>query len=106
MYRRRFQGHSFTRPSVYNARLGNTLNLYKHLLHKILKSGHIFGTLYGSGASPLSGVYTSNVLNNLEFYSGQILSLYEAKMLGKYLTQIFSFINVGQNWAQIKIQII
>ena len=42
--------------------------------------------------STLSGVYTSNLLNNLEFYLGQILSLYEAKSLGKYLPQIFSFI--------------
>ena len=36
---------------------------------------------------------------------GQILSLFEAKSLGKYLTQIFSFIN-GQYLAQIKIQIV
>ena len=33
----------------------------------------------------LSGVYTSNLFSNLEFYLGQILSLYEAKSLGKYL---------------------
>ena len=36
---------------------------------------------------------------------GQELSLFEAKSLGKYLTQIFSFIN-GQYLAQIKIQIV
>ena len=29
----------------------------------------------------LSGVYTSNLLNDFEFYSGQILSLYEACLL-------------------------
>ena len=33
----------------------------------------------------LSGVYTCNLLNDLEFYLGQILSLYEAKSLGKYV---------------------
>ena len=44
-------------------------------------------------------------LNNLEFYLGQILSLYEGKSLGKYLTQIFSFI-AGQYLAQVKIQIV
>ena len=54
---------------------------------------------------PLSGVYTSNLLSDLEFYLGQILSLYEAKSLGTYLTQIFSFIK-GQYLAQIKIQIL
>ena len=37
-------------------------------------------------------VYGSNLLNDLKFYFGQILSLNEAKSLGKYLTQIFSFI--------------
>ena len=52
----------------------------------------------------LSGVYTSNLLNNLEFYFGQVLSLYEAKILGKYLTQTFSFIK-EQYLAQIKFQI-
>ena len=41
---------------------------------------------------PLSGVYTSNLFKDLDFYLGQILSLYEAKGLGKYLAQIFSFI--------------
>ena len=51
--------------------------------------------------SCLSGVCTSNLLNDLEFYLGQILSLYEAKSLGKYLAQIFSFIK-----AQIKLQIV
>ena len=55
--------------------------------------------------SYLSGVYTSNLLNDLEFYLGQILSLYEAKSLGKYLDQLFSFIK-GQYLAQIKIQIV
>ena len=55
--------------------------------------------------SVLSGVYTSNFLNDLEFYLGQILSPYGAKSLGKYLTQIFRFIK-GQYLAQIKIQIV
>ena len=53
----------------------------------------------------LSGVYTSNLLNDLEFYLGQILSLFEAKSFGKYLAQIFCFIK-GQYLAQIKIQIV
>ena len=53
----------------------------------------------------LSGVYTSNLLNDLEFYLSQILSLYEAKSLGKYLPQIFSFIK-RQYLSQIKIQIV
>ena len=35
----------------------------------------------------------------------QILSLYEARSLGKYLTKIFYFIK-GQYLAQIKIQIV
>ena len=39
------------------------------------------------------------------FILGRILSLYEAKSLGKYLAQIFSFIT-GQYLAQIKIQIV
>ena len=48
----------------------------------------------------------SNLFSNLEFYLGQILSLYEAKCLEKYLAQIlFSFIK-GQYFAQIKIQIV
>ena len=51
----------------------------------------------------LSGVYSSSLLNDLEFYLGQILSLYKAKSLGKYLTPIFSFTK-GQYLAQIKIQ--
>ena len=42
--------------------------------------------------------------DDLEFYLGQTLSLYEAKCLGKYLTQIFTF-TMGQNLAIIKIQI-
>ena len=54
-------------------------------------------------AECLSGVYTSNLLNDLEFYLDQILFLYEAKSLGKYLAQIFSFIK-GQYLAQIKFQ--
>ena len=53
----------------------------------------------------LSGVYTTNLLNHLEFYLDQILSLYEARSLGKYLTKIFNFIK-GQYLAQIKIQIV
>ena len=55
--------------------------------------------------SRISGVYTSNLLNDLKFYLGQILSLCEAKSLGKYLTQIFSFIK-GQYLAQIKFKIV
>ena len=47
----------------------------------------------------------SNLLNDLEFYLGQILSLYGVKSLGKYLAQIFSFIK-GQYLAQVKIQIV
>ena len=49
----------------------------------------------------LSGVYITNLLNDLDFYLGLILSHYEAKYLGKYLTRIFSFIK-GQYLAQIK----
>ena len=49
----------------------------------------------------LSGVYTTT----LEFYLGQLLSIYEAKSLGKYLIEIFNFIK-GQDLAQIKIQIV
>ena len=45
------------------------------------------------------------LFNDLNFYFAQILSLYEAKSLGKYLAQIFSFIK-GQYLAQIKIQIV
>ena len=33
----------------------------------------------GTRTRPLSGVYTSNLFNDLDFYLGQILSLYEAK---------------------------
>ena len=55
--------------------------------------------------SCLSGVYTSDLINDLEFYLGQILSLFEAKSLGKYLTQIFSFIK-GQYLGQLKLQIV
>ena len=50
----------------------------------------------------LSGVYTSNLLYDLEFYLGQI---YEAKSLGKYLAQKISFIK-GQYLVQIRIQIV
>ena len=53
------------------------------------------------GTPGLSSVYTSNLQNNLEFYLGQILSLCEAKSLGKYLAQIFSFIK-GQYLAKSK----
>ena len=53
----------------------------------------------------LSGVYTSNLLNDLEFYLGQILYLCEAKSREKYLAQIFNFIE-GQYLGQIKIQIV
>ena len=54
---------------------------------------------------PLSGVYTANLFDDLEFYLGQILSLYEAKCLGKYLAQIFCFIE-GQYLAQLIFQIV
>ena len=52
----------------------------------------------------LSGVYTSNLFNDLDFYLGKILSLYEAKYLGQIFSQTFCFIE-GQYLAQIKIQI-
>ena len=42
--------------------------------------------------STLSGVYTSNLFNDLDFYLGQILSLYEAKHLGRIFSQTLSFI--------------
>ena len=38
------------------------------------------------------GVYTSNLFNDLDFYLGQILSLYEAKYLGQIFSQTFCFI--------------
>ena len=38
------------------------------------ESEHLYGRVIGA----LSGVYTSNLLNGLEFYLGQIMSLYEA----------------------------
>ena len=53
----------------------------------------------------LSGVYTSNLLNDLEFYLGQILSLYEAKYLGQIFSQTFCFIE-GIYLAQTKFQIV
>ena len=53
----------------------------------------------------LSGVYTSNLSNDLDFYLGQILSLYEAKYLGQIFSQTFCFIE-GQYLAQIKFQIV
>ena len=53
----------------------------------------------------LSGVYTANFFDNLEFYLGQISSLYGANCLGNYLTQIFCFIK-GQYLAQLKFQIV
>ena len=58
--------------------------------------------VYYSLSFGLRGVYTSNLLHDLEFYLGQILSLYEAKSLEKHLTQIFSLIK-GQYLAQIQI---
>ena len=42
-----------------------------------------------SGKCHLSGVYTSNLSNDLDFYLGQILSLYEAKYLGQIFSQTF-----------------
>ena len=44
-------------------------------------------------------------LTSWNFILGHILSLYEAKCLGTYLTQISSFIK-GQYLAQLKFQII
>ena len=49
----------------------------------------------------LSGVYTSNLSNDSDFYLGQILSLYEAKYFGQIFSQTFCFIE-GQYLAQIK----
>ena len=57
------------------------------------------------GDACLSGVYTSNLFNDLEFYLGQILSLYEAKYLGQIFSQTFCFIE-GQYLAQMKYQIV
>ena len=54
---------------------------------------------------PFSGVYTSNLFNDLDFYLGQILSLYEAKYLGQVFSQTFCFIE-GQYLAQIKFQVV
>ena len=54
--------------------------------------------------SRLRGVYTSNLFNDLDFYLGQILSLYEAKYLGQIFSQTFCF-REGQFLAQIKLQI-
>ena len=56
------------------------------------------------GCIPYSSKGQAGQLNDLEFYLGQILYLSEAKSLGKYLGQIFSFIK-AQYLAQIKIQI-
>ena len=57
-------------------------------------------------ASPsLRGVYTSNFFYDLEFYFGQILSLYVTKSLGQSLGQICCFIE-RQYLAQIKYQIV
>ena len=53
----------------------------------------------------LSGVYTSNLLHDLEFYLGQILSFYEAKYLGQIFSQTFRFTE-GQYLVQIKLQIV
>ena len=40
--------------------------------------------------------YTSNLFNDLEFYLGQILSLYEAKYLGQILTDANNIIMGGE----------
>ena len=50
------------------------------------------------------GLSIKAVQTNLEFYLGQILSLFQAKKLGQYLTQIFQFIE-GQYLIQMKFQI-
>ena len=55
-------------------------------------------------ADCLSGVYTSNLFNDLDFYLGQILCLYEAKYLAQIFSQTFCF-KEGQYLAQIKFQI-
>ena len=59
----------------------------------------------GTLVALLSGVYTSNLFNDLDFYLGQILSLYEAKYLGQIFSQTFCFIE-GKYLAQIKFQIV
>ena len=48
----------------------------------------------------LSGVYTSNLFNNLVFYLGQKLSLYETKYLSQTLSQTFYYTE-GRYLAQI-----
>ena len=58
----------------------------------------------GGANGCLRGVYTSNLFNDLDFYLGQILSLYEAKCLGQIFSQTFCFIQ-RQYLAQIKLQI-
>ena len=77
--------------SQFYVRYGTWLDSFLILLHIV--SFFTYLHFYSGGqCRPLSDVYTSNLLNDLEFYLGQILSLYEAKSLGKYLAQIFSFI--------------
>ena len=72
------------------------------LLHK----GTILGPIkIGYVDAALSGVYTSNLLNDLDFYLDEILTLYEAKYLGQIFSQTFCFIE-GQFLAQIKFQIV
>ena len=44
-------------------------------------------------------------VSNLEFYLGQILPLYEAKYLDQIFSQTFCFVE-GQQLAQIKFQIV
>ena len=81
-------------------------NIWSDTQYNVLDCSHVhISTLIRARFGHLSGVYTTNLLNNLVFYLGQILSLYEAKTLGKYLAKIFSFIK-GQYFAQIKIQIV
>ena len=53
--------------------------------------GHPGNIQYFFHFPPLSGVYTSNLSNDLDFYLGQILSLYEAKYLGQIFSQTFCF---------------
>ena len=59
---------------------------------------------YYSRLAPLSGVYTSNLLNDSDFYLGEILTLYEAKYLGQIFSETFCFIE-GQYLPQIKLKI-
>ena len=66
---------------------------------------HFSNRAFSESRLDLSGVYTSNLLKDLEFSLGQILFLYEAKYLGQIFSQTFCF-KEGQYLAQIKFQIV